>query len=150
MWAANIPHSTMSMVRAIILTSLRVSCARREGKPCQEPPDGPLPLTVTDREKMAAELRRADQPTSDCEGESGEMKRSDKWNLRIIKGKETLKCVPQLCERVLVRGCLCISLSKMKERRPRSLNKEAAGTSTQPCRKMPACVEGYKFAPWSF
>lgn len=33
------------------------------------------------------------------------------------------------CERLFVRVCLCSSVNKIKGTRPRSLNKEAAGTS---------------------
>lgn len=128
----------MSTLRAIILTSLPVSCARREGEPCQECADGHLPVTVTDGEKMAPGIRRADRPT-----------RLRKWvnkaqrqvepedHRRATRKGNTQMCsafVPA-CERVFVRVCLCISGSKIKEKRPRSLNKDAAGTSTQSCRE---------------
>lgn len=68
----------MSMLRAIILTSIRILRARREAKLRQERTDGHLPLTLTDGMKTASEIRRTNQPKSDHVAENVKIRCSDK------------------------------------------------------------------------
>lgn len=74
------------MLRAIILTSIRILRAWQEAKLCQERTDGHLLLTVTDGMKKASEIRRANQPKSDHKAENGKIRCSDKWNVNKIIG----------------------------------------------------------------
>lgn len=100
----------MSMLRAIILTSIRILGARREAKLCQERADGHLLLMLTDGMKTASEIRRANQPKSDHEAENVKRRCSDKWNLgnvnklvgETVAKTGNLKCSHYLCER----GCV--------------------------------------------
>lgn len=67
----------MSMLRAIILTSICILRARREAKLRQERADGQL-LRLTDGMKTASEIRRANQSESDHEAENVQITCSDK------------------------------------------------------------------------